>query len=63
VALSLGVKQQGRITDHSPPSSAEVKYAWSYTSTLHTPSGRDAQLKEKHRNNFTFASATSAHVL
>jgi hypothetical protein len=33
-ALSLGVKPPARETDHSPPSSAEVKNAWSYTSTL-----------------------------
>jgi len=32
-ALSLGVKRPGREADHSPPSSAEVKNAWSYTST------------------------------
>jgi hypothetical protein len=32
-ALSLGVKQPGREADHSPPSSAEVMNAWSYTST------------------------------
>jgi hypothetical protein len=32
-ALSLGVKRPGREADHSPSSSAEVKYAWSYTST------------------------------
>jgi hypothetical protein len=32
-ALSLGVKQPGREADHSPPSSAEVKNACSYTST------------------------------
>jgi hypothetical protein len=31
-ALSLGVKQQGCEADHSPPSSAKVKNAWSYTS-------------------------------
>jgi hypothetical protein len=31
--LSLRVKRPGRETDHSPPSSAEVKNAWSYTST------------------------------
>jgi hypothetical protein len=30
-ALSLGVKQLKRETGHSPPSSAEVKNAWSYT--------------------------------
>jgi hypothetical protein len=27
-----GIKGPGREADHSPPSSAEVKYAWSYTS-------------------------------
>jgi hypothetical protein len=32
-ALSLGVKRPGREADHLPPSSAEVKNAWSYTST------------------------------
>jgi hypothetical protein len=32
-ALSLGVKWPGREADHSPPSSAEVKNEWSYTST------------------------------
>jgi hypothetical protein len=31
--ISLGVKQPGREADHSPPFSAEVKNAWSYTST------------------------------
>jgi hypothetical protein len=45
-----GVKRPGREADHSPLSSAEVKSAWSYTST--TPS-RGAQLK--HGDNFTFA--------
>jgi hypothetical protein len=29
-ALSLGVKRPGREAEHSPPSSAEVKNAWSY---------------------------------
>jgi hypothetical protein len=32
-ALSLGVKRPGHEADHSPPSCAEVKNAWSYTST------------------------------
>jgi hypothetical protein len=32
-ALSMRVKQLGCEADHSPPSSAEVKNAWSYTST------------------------------
>jgi hypothetical protein len=32
-AISLGVKRPGREAVHSPPSSSEVKNAWSYTST------------------------------
>jgi hypothetical protein len=32
VAVSLGVKRPVREADHSPPSSAEVKNAWSYAS-------------------------------
>jgi hypothetical protein len=32
-ALSLGVKRPAREADHLPPSSAEVKNAWNYTST------------------------------
>jgi hypothetical protein len=32
-ASSLRVKRPGREADHSPPSSAEVKNAWSYTFT------------------------------
>jgi hypothetical protein len=31
--LSLGVRRPGREADHSPPSSDEVKNAWSYIST------------------------------
>jgi hypothetical protein len=31
--LSLGVKRPGSVADYSPPSSAEVKNAWSYSST------------------------------
>jgi hypothetical protein len=31
-ALSLEVKQQRREADHSPPSSADVKNDWSFTS-------------------------------
>jgi hypothetical protein len=36
-ALSLGVKQQGREADHSPPTIAEVKKTWFYTSTPFSP--------------------------
>jgi hypothetical protein len=31
--LSPGIKRPWRKADHTPPSSAEVKNAWSYTST------------------------------
>jgi hypothetical protein len=34
-ALFLGVKRPGREADHSPPSSAEIKNTWSFTSTPH----------------------------
>jgi hypothetical protein len=40
-----GVKRLGREANHSPPSSAEVKNAWSYTSTpLNASSWRGAYL-------------------
>jgi len=36
-ALSLGIKQPERETDHSPTSTAEVKNGWRYTSTPPIP--------------------------
>jgi hypothetical protein len=33
VALSLGVKHPGLEADHSPPTGAEVKKTWIYTTT------------------------------
>jgi len=33
VLLTPGAKRPGRETDHSNPSSAQVKNAWSYAST------------------------------
>jgi hypothetical protein len=42
-ALSLGIKRPKREADHSPPSSAEVRNAWSYNFTLNTPACRGAQ--------------------
>jgi len=48
-ALSLAVNRPGRETEHSRSSSAEVKNAWSYTSTLQY--AFMAQLEE-HRDNF-----------
>jgi hypothetical protein len=41
-ALSLGVKRPVREADHSPPSSDEVKNAWSYTSTPYASPRRGA---------------------
>jgi hypothetical protein len=53
--LSLGVKQSGREADHSLPSSAEVKECVElYLHSPNTPLWRSAQLKKKHRENFTF---------
>jgi len=37
-----GAKRLGREADHSPPSSAEAKNAWSYTSIPNTSSWRGA---------------------
>jgi hypothetical protein len=51
-ALSLWVKRPGHEADHSPPTSAEVKNAWSYISTpLYVFM---AWCLVKHRDNFTF---------
>jgi hypothetical protein len=47
-ALSLGVKQLGCETDHSPSSSAKVKNVWSYTYIFMV------WYLAKHRSNFTF---------
>jgi hypothetical protein len=51
-ALSLGVKRPGHEVDHSPPSSAKVKNAWSYTSTPQYVFM--AWCLVKRRDNFTF---------
>jgi hypothetical protein len=50
------LKQLGREADHSPPSSAEVKNAWSYTSAPPVPFM--AWCLVKHRDNFTFLTFT-----
>jgi hypothetical protein len=47
----MGVKRPERVADHSPPSSAEVKNAWGYTST--PQSAFKAWYLVKHRD-FTF---------
>jgi hypothetical protein len=48
----------GREADHSPPTSAEVKKMWIYTSTPHTSSWRSAYLV-KHGDSFAFYFASS----
>jgi len=50
--LSPGVKRPGLEADHLPPSSAEVKNRWSYTST--PPYVLMALYLVKHGYNFTF---------
>jgi hypothetical protein len=50
-SFSLGVKRPGRGADHSPPPNAEVKNAWSYTSTPQYVFM--AWCLFKHRDNFT----------
>jgi len=50
--LSLGVKRPGREANHSPPSRAQVKKSWSYTS-IPTYIFM-AWCLIKHRCNFTF---------
>jgi hypothetical protein len=50
-AISLGVKRPGSEADHSLPSNAEVKNAWSYTSTPpKTPLWHEAQLRKGSGN-------------
>jgi hypothetical protein len=47
-----GVKWPGREADHSPPTIAEIKKMWIYTST--PPYAFMASCLIKHRDNFTF---------
>jgi len=54
-AVSLGVKWPVHEADHSPPSSAQVEeWVELYLHSPNTPSWRGAELKQKHRDNFTF---------
>jgi hypothetical protein len=48
---SAGVKRPGREANHSPPPSAEVKNAWSYTSTPVSLNG----MVLRRRDNFTYS--------
>jgi hypothetical protein len=57
-ALLLGLKRPSREADHSPPSSAEMKNAWNYTSTPQYALKASCSVKKKHRDNFTFYVAT-----
>jgi len=50
--LSLGIKGLGHEADHSPPTSVEVKNAWSYTSIPQYTFM--AWCLVKHRYNLTF---------
>jgi hypothetical protein len=51
-ALYVGLKRQGREANHPPPSSAEVKNKWSYTSIPQYVFRSWCLIK--HRDNFTF---------
>jgi hypothetical protein len=53
-AASLVVKRPVHETDHSPPSSAEVKNAWSCTSASQYAFLSWCPVKKKHRDKFTF---------
>jgi hypothetical protein len=47
--LSLGVKRPDREAEYSPPSSAEVKNAWSYTSIPQYTCMAWCSVKRKHK--------------
>jgi len=53
-ALSLGVKQPGCAANHPSPNSAEIKNAWSYTSTPPMRFHGVVFSLKNHRDNFTF---------
>jgi hypothetical protein len=71
-ALSLWIKWPGSEADHSTPSNAEVKNAWSYASTppsswrgayLITGYNFMAWYLVKPKDNFTFFGTTNIHIL
>jgi hypothetical protein len=51
-SLSPGIKRSGLEADHSPPTSAEVKITWIYTSSSQYASMLCCLVK--YRDNFTF---------
>jgi hypothetical protein len=53
MGCSLGVKRPVREADHSPQASAEIKNAWSHTSTPQFAFKAWCSVKQ-HRDNFTF---------
>jgi hypothetical protein len=53
-ALFSWVKRSGREADHSPPSTAEVKNAWSYTSIPQYIFMARCLVKHRDSFNFTF---------
>jgi hypothetical protein len=55
-----GVKRREREADHSPPSSNEVKNAWSHTST--PPYVFMAWCSVKHRDDFTFVKIGRSNI-
>jgi hypothetical protein len=59
-ALSLGLKRPGREADHSPPSGAEVKNAWSYTSTPQYVFMTWCFVKDRDNVNFIYHHITNA---
>jgi hypothetical protein len=54
-ALTLGIKRPGRVAEQSPPSSAEVKNEWSYTSTL--PVRLNGVVLNQARDTFSWCGA------
>jgi hypothetical protein len=61
-APSPGVKRPGREADRSPPSSAEVKNAWSYTSTPQYVLMAWCLVKHRHIARLTSSSYCASHV-
>jgi hypothetical protein len=55
-ALSLGIKRRRRETENSPPSSADVKNAWSYISTPQYAFMARCSVKDAVTNLFYFTS-------
>jgi len=52
-ALFPRVKWPGREADHSPPSNADVKNIWHYTSTPNTSFMACCLVKQRHDLTFT----------